>query len=229
MKQRILVWDLPTRIFHWTLALSFAGAYLTAESERWRDIHVLLGYTLAGLIAFRLIWGFTGTRYARFAEFVRGPSAITRYLKSLADGRPEHHVGHNPAGAVFIVLLLLLGIASGVSGWMVLEDSGGEWLEEAHEFLSNAMLAVVAVHILGVIVSSRLHGENLTLAMLTGRKQGEAGYAIPSARPLAGLFLLAGLLGFWGWSVYDAGTHAETARSSLFGSAGPQEKDEDDD
>ncbi|UZR29560.1 cytochrome b/b6 domain-containing protein [Methylococcus mesophilus] len=229
MKQRILVWDLPTRIFHWTLALSFAGAYLTAESERWRDIHVLLGYTLAGLIAFRLIWGFTGTRYARFAEFVRGPSAITRYLKSLADGRPEHHVGHNPAGAVFVVLLLLLGIASGVSGWMVLEDSGGEWLEEVHEFFSNAMLAVVAVHILGVIVSSRLHGENLTLAMLTGRKQGEAGQAIPSPRPLAGLFLLAGLLGFWGWSVYDAGTHAETARSSLFGSAGPQEKDEDDD
>lgn len=214
MKQRILVWDLPTRLFHWTLALSFAGAYLTAESERWRDIHVLLGYTMLGLIGFRLVWGFAGTRYARFAEFVRGPAAMTRYLRSLAGPQPEHYVGHNPAGAVFIVLLLLLGIASGVSGWMVFEDVGGEWLEEVHEFFSNAMLAAVAVHILGVIASSRLHGENLALAMITGKKQGQARQAIPGNRPWAALLLLAGLLGFWGWSVYDGGAYFDTVQAS---------------
>ena len=86
MTRRILVWDLPTRIFHWTLALSFAGAYLTAESEHWRDFHVLLGYTMLGLIAFRLVWGFVGTRYVRFAVLVRCFPYVFRYLAQLLKG-----------------------------------------------------------------------------------------------------------------------------------------------
>ena len=76
MIQRILVWDIPTRVFHWLLALSFAGAYLTAESERYRDIHVVLGYTLLGLIGFRLLWGFFGTRYAQFRSFLFSPGLM---------------------------------------------------------------------------------------------------------------------------------------------------------
>jgi len=200
MKSRILVWDWPTRLFHWLLAVSFAGAFLTGESERWRAIHVLLGYTVLGLILFRLVWGFAGTRYARFSDFVRGPIVIKRYLVSLLSGRPEHHVGHNPAGAIAIVLLLLLGIASGLSGWMVYEELGGEWLEELHEAISNAMLAVVVIHIIGVAISSRLHKENLALAMVTGRKQGEAQQAISGSRPLVGWLLLAVLIGLWGWA-----------------------------
>src|SRR5512139_2829983 len=105
----ILVWDLPTRVFHWLLALSFAGAYVTAESERWRLVHVTLGYTLGGLLVFRLLWGLMGTRHARFASFVRGPAAVLRYLRSLVSGHPEYYTGHNPAGALAIVALLVLG------------------------------------------------------------------------------------------------------------------------
>ncbi|HET7525957.1 MAG TPA: cytochrome b/b6 domain-containing protein, partial [Burkholderiaceae bacterium] len=102
----VLVWDAPVRVFHWLMVLSFAGAYLTAESERWRLLHVTLGYTMAGLLAFRIVWGLIGTRHARFASFVRGRAAVMRYLRSLLGGRPEHHAGHNPAGAWAIVALL---------------------------------------------------------------------------------------------------------------------------
>ena len=198
MKTRILVWDLPTRWFHWLLALSFAGAWLTAESERYRDIHVMLGYSLLGLIAFRLLWGVVGTRYARFGEFVRSPALAVRYVKSLVSGRPEHYAGHNPAGAIAILLLLLLGIASGVSGWMVYNEWGGEWMEEGHELFSNLMLAVVGLHIAGVIFGSFAHRENLARAMVTGYKQGEPSQGIQSKRLIPALVLLTVMAGFWG-------------------------------
>jgi cytochrome b len=204
MTQRIRVWDLPTRLFHWMLALSFLVAYLTGESERWALLHVTAGYTLLGLIGFRLVWGLAGTRYARFSEFVTGFATVRQYLSGLIQGRPRHYVGHNPAGALAILALLLLGIASGVSGWLVYEDIGGEWLEEVHESVSALMLAIVVVHIAGVLVSSRIHGENLVRSMLNGKKEGEASQAIASNRPLVALLLLAGLIGFWGWSFSGA-------------------------
>jgi cytochrome b len=204
MTQRILVWDLPTRIFHWTLVLSFTGTFITGESERWRDIHVLLGYTVLGLIAFRLIWGFVGTRYARFAEFVRSPAYVIRYLARLARGQAEYPVGHNPVGAVAILLLLLLGIVSGVSGWAVYEEIGGDWLEALHEYTSNTMLAVVFAHIAGVLVSSYRQGENLVVAMITGKKQGEAHQAISGSYPLIALLLLTALIGFLIWAWLDS-------------------------
>src|SRR3972149_2177601 len=98
IKQRILVWDLPTRVFHWLLAASFLGAFATADSERYRDIHVVLGYTVLGLVVFRFIWGVTGTRYARFSSFPIGPRRVFAYLLSLFTRSPQKHVGHNPAG-----------------------------------------------------------------------------------------------------------------------------------
>ncbi|MRR08990.1 cytochrome B [bacterium] len=165
------VWDIPTRLFHWSLALSFLGAFVTSESERLQNIHITCGYTVLGLIAFRLLWGFVGNTYARFGNFVRGPAAVLRYLRSLLDSHPEHHIGHNPAGAVAIVLLLVLGIATGLSGWANYSEIGGHAMEEVHEFCANAMMAVVILHLAGVAVSSLLHRENLVRAMITGRKQ----------------------------------------------------------
>ena len=97
--QRTLVWDLPTRAVHWLLALSFAGAYLTADSERLRDVHMLLGYTAFGLVVFRLLWGIFGTRYARFTSLPLSPAAVIDYLKSLLTLSPRHYFGHNPAGS----------------------------------------------------------------------------------------------------------------------------------
>jgi cytochrome b len=200
-KRPILVWDLPVRVFHWLLALSYLGAYVTAESERWRTVHVTLGYTMAGLIAFRLAWGLFGTRHARFATFVRRPRAVIRYLGGLLRGKPEHFVGHNPAGALAIVVMIMLGIATAVTGWATYNGSG-HWLEELHEGAANAMLAMVGVHIVAVAVSSWLHRENLVGAMLTGRKQGRPEDGIRRTWRTVAAMMLVGVLGFW-WTQWQ--------------------------
>jgi cytochrome b len=202
MSQRILVWDIPTRVFHWLLVLSFVGAYLTAESELDRDIHVVLGYTLLGLIAFRLLWGFFGTRYAQFRSFLFKPGEIAAYSLSLLKGKPTHYVGHNPLGSVSVWLLLGLGILSGVSGVMSFQDIGGDAMEELHEFTSNAMLAVVLIHIAGVVVSSVLHRENLVRSMVTGFKSAEPDQGIRRSYLWLGIIMLVAVVAFWG--VYPA-------------------------
>ena len=169
-KARIFVWDLPTRLFHWLLALSFAGAFLTSESERYRDIHVMLGYTMLALVAFRLVWGLIGTRYARFASFSYGPRAVLTYVKSLFAGAPQHYLGHNPAGGWSIYALLALSALAGVTGYATYNDLGGHAMEEVHEALADGLLAFVVVHLAGVLASSLLHGENLVRSMITGYK-----------------------------------------------------------
>jgi cytochrome b len=170
-RDKILVWDLPIRLFHWLLAGTFAGAWLTAESERWIDVHVTLGYTFAGLIAFRLLWGLIGTRYARFSSFVTGPRPVLAYLGSILRGTPQHHVGHNPAGGWAVLALLGLGAVTALTGYLNYSDYGGHWLEELHEGAASTMLGLVFVHIGAVLISSLLHRENLVRAMLTGRKK----------------------------------------------------------
>jgi cytochrome b len=197
-RTRILVWDLPVRVFHWLLAASFAGAFLTAESERVRDVHVALGYTFAGLLAFRLVWGAVGSRYARFASFAFGPAAVVAYLKSLLARRPQHHVGHNPAGSWVIYALVVLGMAIGASGYAVYDDAGGKWMESLHEGAANAMLALVIVHIAGVVVSSFAHRENLVAAMVTGYKNGSPHESIGRTRWATAVALAAAVGMFWG-------------------------------
>lgn len=194
---RVRVWDLPTRIFHWTFALSFAGAWLTSESERLQALHLMLGYTFAGLLGFRLVWGLVGSRYARFASFLFAPGQVKTYLMSLLRNKPEHHLGHNPAGALAIFLMLGLGIAVVASGLAAYQDIGGETLEELHEGVAVAMLAIVLIHIAGVVVSSVLHRENLARAMLTGWKRGPAEAGIPGMRKITGIALVVAIIGLW--------------------------------
>ncbi len=199
-KQRILVWDLPTRVFHWLLAASFLGAFLTAESERYRDIHVVLGYTVLGLVAFRFVWGLIGTRYARFASFPVAPRRVLGYLKSLLTPAPQHHVGHNPAGSLAIYAILALALLAGASGYAAYNEIGGETLAELHEGAANAMLGLVLVHIAAVIVSSLLHRENLVAAMLNGYKRGRAGEGIRSKHWFVAAVVLLATVGFWAGS-----------------------------
>ena len=188
---KILVWDLPVRLGHWLMVGGFALAWATGDSEKWRLVHVFAGSTVMAVAAYRLLWGVVGSRTARFAEFVRGPGQAVAYLKSLLQARPPHYAGHNPAAGLAIVLLLGLALASGASGWLTYQEIGGEWLEEIHEFLTGTMLGVVGVHLLGVLVGSLAHRENLVLAMITGRKLGEPEEAIRGQRFLAALTLLA--------------------------------------
>jgi cytochrome b len=222
----ILVWDLPVRVFHWMMVACFAGAWLTAETERWRLVHVSLGYGLAALVLFRVLWGLVGTRHARFASFVRGPSAVLRYLKSLTGPRPEHHTGHNPAGGWAILALLALAAVVVGTGWANYQDLGGEWLEEIHEGAATAMLAVVGLHVGGVIVSSWLHRQNLVRAMVTGRKPAAADQGIRSSWVSVAAVLLAAVIGVMAWSWSSA---PGSAGSGLPSGAAQLGDDHDDD
>lgn len=197
MLQRVLVWDVPTRVFHWALVLAFAGAYLTAETERYRDVHLALGYLLLGLLGFRLVWGFVGTAYARFRTFLYAPTKVVAYVRSLLSSQPQHFVGHNPAGGVAIFLLLGLGLLVSASGLGLDWELGDEeWWEELHEIAANGMLLVVFVHIAGVAVSSVLHRESLVKAMVTGYKVGEAGQGIPTAYAWLGGVMVVAMVSF---------------------------------
>lgn len=199
-KHKILVWDLPTRVFHWLLAGSFLGAFLTAESERYRDIHVVLGYTVLGLVVFRFLWGVLGTRYARFSSFPIAPRRVLQYLKSLFTRSPQHHVGHNPAGSLAIYAILALAVLAAVTGYAAYNEIGGEWLAELHEGAANAMLGLVVLHIGAVIVSSLIHRENLVAAMLNGYKNGRAGEGIRRKHWFVAVAVLLATAGFWAGS-----------------------------
>jgi cytochrome b len=211
---KVLVWDAPVRVFHWLMVLSFAGAYLTAESERWRLVHVTLGYTVAGLVAFRIVWGLVGTRHARFASFVRGPAAVVSYLRGMVQGRPEHHAGHNPAGALAIIALLGLAGAVTAAGWASYNEVGGEWVKDLHEGAANLMLSVVGLHVAGVLIASWIERGNLIGAMFTGRKPAHPDDAVRSAwRSVAALMLVA-ILGFW-WLQWNGAASDPVAASHL--------------
>lgn len=195
--RKILVWDAPVRVFHWLMVASFAGAWLTAESERWRMVHVTLGYTMAGLVAFRILWGLVGTRHARFTNFVRGPAKIVNYVRSILRGNPDHYTGHNPAGAVAIVALLGLTIAITATGWATFNEIGGKLIAEGHEAAATFMLVLACVHIAGAILSSWLHRENLIGAMISGRKSGQPEEGVRSAWRMVAAMMVVVVLGFW--------------------------------
>ena len=205
---QVKVWDPLVRIFHWTLVLAFAASYLTGDEwDDWGDIHEVSGYIVLGLIIFRIIWGFVGSKYARFSNFIYSPSVVIDYLKSLLTTHPKHYLGHNPAGGWMVVLLLLGILTTGITGLKVLAvehqegplaqvniqvpslistaearkapggemeegegEEGEDFWKEIHELAGNFTLFLIIVHILGVIVSSRLHKENLARAMVTGNK-----------------------------------------------------------
>jgi len=195
----VLVWDVPVRVFHWLLVFSVAGACLSAENERWRWWHETLGYTALGLMAFRFVWGWVGSRHARFADFVRPLSVVWAYVLKVVRLRAPRHVGHNPLGAWAVLALIALTTLTGVSGWLIADGDAPGWLEEAHELVANALMATVAVHVLGVLFSGWLHRENLLRAMLTGRKRATADQAIPAAWAGLGVVMVVAVLWFW-WS-----------------------------
>ena len=211
---KILVWDVPTRLFHWLFALSFLGAWVTAEWDNYRDIHVFLGYVFFGLLVFRLIWGIVGSRYARFGSFLFGPVEGFKYLLGIISRNTRRYLGHNPAGAWAIYLLLVLGVAVSLTGIALLGGeeqhgvftgftafAGGEAMEEVHEALATTMLCIVIGHIIGVFAESWAHRENLARAMVTGIKDGNADDGIGSSHYLIGALLVIAVATFSIWFV----------------------------
>ncbi|MBI3771833.1 MAG: cytochrome b/b6 domain-containing protein [Gammaproteobacteria bacterium] len=184
--QQVKVWDGFVRFFHWSLVLSFIAAYLTFQFGM-QETHAILGYFITGLIIFRIIWGFAGSQYARFSNFIYRPKTVIDYIKSIYSGQPAHYLGHNPAGGMMVLALLTALTIITVSGLVilgtiefdgplvgVLHNLGDETVyafREIHEVCVNVMLALIAFHVVGVILASVQHKENLVKAMLTGYKQ----------------------------------------------------------
>jgi cytochrome b len=165
------VWDPFVRIFHWSLVALFAIAFLTGDEIEW--LHLWSGYAIAGLVALRTVWGFIGTHYARFADFVKGPRAVATFLKQSARLEAPRHLGHNPAGGMMIVALIAALVGLSVTGFLMTTDAywGSKAMEEIHEAIANGTLVLIALHVLGVVVASVEHGENLVTSMITGRKR----------------------------------------------------------
>lgn len=223
----VRIWDAPVRLFHGLLALCFAGAWLTAESERLRTLHVTLGLTMAGLVAFRLVWGVVGSRHARFGDFVRGPRAVLAYLRSLLTARPADHAGHNPAGGWMVLALLALAATTSALGWLAYDGLDAEWVAESHEAAASLMLFLVGLHVAGVIASSVLHRQNLVRAMITGRKPAPEAEDNGSPRRGVAVLLAAAVLGFWAWQWTAPPPDLTAAASPSHRSHGTDEHDDD--
>jgi cytochrome b len=165
----VKVWDPVVRVFHWSFA---AAVFIALMSDEDRALHEAAGYAALALILVRVLWGFLGPRHARFSSFVRSPGAVLAYLKDAAGLRARRYLGHNPAGGAMILLLLAMVATAGISGWLSQTDRffGIAWVEDLHRASANALIALIAFHVAGVVFSSVMHSENLMRAMITGRK-----------------------------------------------------------
>jgi cytochrome b len=210
--QFIKVWDIAIRVFHWTLVGCYVLAFISAENIP--KLHVFFGYSVLFLVLFRILYGFGGSKYARFSDFLCPPAQIADYLKGVLIRKPKHYVGHNPAGGLMILILLLSLLALTLTGLKAYGIKGhgplakheisfmtnafadsddkedhdehnshdrrskkhhrtekDEFWEEVHETIAHFTLFLISIHVLGVLVSSLVHRENLIKAMITGRKR----------------------------------------------------------
>jgi cytochrome b len=165
----VRVWDPFVRLFHWTLVLLFAAAYLTGdELDR---AHELLGYAIIALLVARIAWGFVGSEHARFQDFVFSPATVLAYARDTLAGKARRSLGHNPLGGVMVLLLIVGLLVTAGTGWLLTGPAESHWLEEVHEVAANGMLLLIALHVAGVLFSSLVHGENLVRGMITGMKR----------------------------------------------------------
>ncbi len=196
------VWDIPTRLFHWALASNFLVSWLSFEMGR-MQVHLYAGYTMLSLLLFRIAWGFLGSRHSRFSDFVRGPAAALRYLRNGTNPTP----GHNPLGGWSVLALLGLLLAQGVSGLFnadtegtrapyhhLLSEQQANWVGLVHQRVFDALLVLVALHLLAVAFHTRFRNEPLLAAMIRGHASKKNGEAAPVSwgRALTVMLLSAG-------------------------------------
>ncbi len=170
MNVTVKVWDPLVRVFHWSLASLFLANFFTEDGEL---VHRWFGYAILILIAVRFVWGWIGTRHARFSDWVAGPRRVRHYLGERLAGRSRRQLGHNPGAAVMILALLAGVLLVAFTGWLQTTDSffGDDWLEDLHEALAYGVLGLIVVHVLAAVGESVHYGENLIAAMIHGRKR----------------------------------------------------------
>jgi cytochrome b len=183
-QSKIKVWDILVRVSHWSLVVAFLIAFVTEED--FLSLHVWAGYAVLFIVTIRIVWGIIGTRYARFSDFVTSPKIALRYLKDTLRFKAKRYIGHNPAGGLMIIMMvvsLLFTTITGIAVYGAEEQAGpmASWFasnsmwedifEELHEFLANFTMLLVVIHVGGVIIESLIHKENLVQAMIDGTKK----------------------------------------------------------
>lgn len=165
------VWDRFVRLFHWTLVSCVLVNYFVLNDGK--TLHQWIGYLAVTLVLARIVWGFIGSRHARFSDFFPTPARLWRHIRQLKAANPERHWGHNPLGALMILALISLVLGLGVTGWMQTLDAywGEEWLQDVHELLGNVLIGLATLHALAAIIMGRLERTRLIRAMFTGVKE----------------------------------------------------------
>ena len=218
--RQILVYDLPTRLFHWLFAGFFITAFAIAnlvddESARF-SLHMLAGLGMVFVVALRLVWSLVGTRHARLTDLALNPMQLLGYFKGMFSAGGKRWLGHNPASSWAAVAMVGLALGLGTTGYLMAAGGENDALKEVHELMANAFLVVVLLHLGGVVAHVLRHRDRLQATMVTGRKPAAADQPAVRARPVAGLAFVAltGLFMAYQLQHYDA----QARTLDLFGS-----------
>ncbi len=217
---RVKVYDLATRVFHWVFAVLFTAAFLIGKV--WDDesvvfsYHMLIGLTLGLTVLLRIIWGFFGSHYAKFSSFILAPKELLAYFKSLLHGETKRYLGHNPASSYAALAMLLLAIGLGISGLLMVQGVNSHFFEEVHEVLAYVFLILVILHVAGVLFHHIRHRDGMLSSMVTGLKEkvGEA-KPISGSHPTVALIFLLFVGGFA--SYLGLSYNAQARELDLFG------------
>jgi cytochrome b len=213
-RPRVLIWDLPTRVLHWMLAVCFAGAFGIAVFVRHRNplfpVHMLLGALAAIVVMLRIVWGIVGTRYARFGSFSLGPRAVREHLRGLFSRARDATVGHNPANAWAAIAMLVSILGTAVTGALI-PLLGGP-VRPIHQTFAYVTACLVVVHLVGIALHTISRREHIALGMLDGKKEAPPALAIPKARPFVALAFVAIVGGSAAWLIesYDGASRTLT-------------------
>ena len=193
MKQ--LVWDLPTRVFHWALTLAILSAYTFAHLGRGTSLifslHVVMGMVAGFLLVWRFVWGFAGSRHARWSALAFHPREIKDYFLSVLRRKGTYYTGHNPGSAVVIWIMFALIVLTLVSGvGMNFAGRNRTW-RQVHEFAPSLLILFVVFHVVGTALATRMHREDYIIAMFSGLKRGQPEEAIAHAHPVAAVVMAA--------------------------------------
>ncbi|GIL17937.1 MAG: hypothetical protein FMNOHCHN_03609 [Ignavibacteriaceae bacterium] len=191
--KKILVWDLPIRIFHWLFAGLFVGSFaishLVSKHNPLFGLHALFGILLVILVVYRVIWGIFGSEHAKLKHLFFSPAELIAYVKDEIFGPGKKYIGHNPGAAYFTLAILIIPIFSVLTGFNMV-SSGTETLEEVHELLGNGAMVLVGLHVLGILTYTLKHKELISLSMIKGTKMGPESEGLKSSHPIAALVLV---------------------------------------
>lgn len=199
LSKRMMSWDAAVMVSHWLLAICFLGAVITQDSEKFRLLHVTMGYTMFGLVAFRLVWGFIGGKYARFNSIYPRIKKVIEYLKSLFTAEPQAFIGFHAIGFLAAYLLLAVILMVTISGYIVYEELGPDLFEDLHETLGNLLIAIVVIHIGGVVINAVIQKVKLSMSTEQAGAARRVAASIERSRPykwMAALIILA-VTYFW--------------------------------